>query len=417
MTKRPYEIACSKLSEIASDADIPLSHRAIALKEHCPLDAAYAALFSSGDASTLIVGASECSYYTRMGTPNNFEEGVLHWTYTLEEADIVFGCEKGLTEAIVKMHGRGIRRLAVLATCVPNVIADDIEAVVRKMREDLDMSILYVSLPHFMTKSPSAGLVEYYKATTTLMEPAAHKHDVINVLGTVSGDEFSVVSNLLEQAGFKVNRLGADTRLMDFVNAPEAKLNLLYSMSMLQMAEAMRERFDIDFIDFTRASRCEDLDTPYQKLARLTGAPLSKALQPFREKLQANMNAFKHLEREKTYIFLEKEDDTLAHVVMLSTLGFIPKLLHVEVYRDRDGATRKVLLDSGIDPDVCYDVGGDPEHLVDLYDVDMVIGGDASETLKRPQVRYPQERFVGYEKQTKRLEAIRETLEGETDGT
>lgn len=80
--------------------------------------------------STLIIGTSECGYYSRsVPLSSPYGDEAFHWNYVLDSKEVVFGFRKGLMKAIAEMDKAGARLILLLATCVPELIGEDIESI------------------------------------------------------------------------------------------------------------------------------------------------------------------------------------------------------------------------------------------------------------------------------------------------
>lgn len=117
----------------------------------CAMTGAAACLAGFEGMSVVIHGSSGCYYY-----PATLLHAPLHGTFILEH-EVIFGSEERLLEVVGGLSGKG-KKIAVITTCVPAVLGEDI----RSMLENYD--VILVDSPGF------AGDVEtgYQKALAAL---------------------------------------------------------------------------------------------------------------------------------------------------------------------------------------------------------------------------------------------------------
>ena len=133
-----------------------------------------AACLAGFDGITVVIhGSSGCYYY-----PTTLLHAPLEGTF-LMESEVIFGSEDRLREVIDGLSGKG-NRIAVVNTCVPAVLGEDI----RSMLASCDVTI--VDSPGF------AGDVEagYAKALAALSPLVSEESPGINIDGTCIFDPF-----------------------------------------------------------------------------------------------------------------------------------------------------------------------------------------------------------------------------------
>jgi len=140
----------------------------------CAMTGAAACLAGFEGVAVVIHGSSGCYYY-----PTTLLHAPLHGTFILEN-DVIFGSEDRLLEVIGGLSGTG-KRIAVITTCVPAILGEDI----RSMLEG--HNVILVDSPGF------SGDVEtgYSKALAMLeprLDPGAGG---VNIDGACLFDPFS----------------------------------------------------------------------------------------------------------------------------------------------------------------------------------------------------------------------------------
>jgi nitrogenase molybdenum-iron protein alpha/beta subunit len=146
----------------------------------CAMTGAVACLAGFSDLGVIVHGSSGCYYYTETLVPVP-----IHSTFLVEE-EIIFGAEKRLVEVVGDLAAL-YRKLAIVNTCVPSVIGEDIQLFL----EEYDVMI--VDAPGF------SGYLEegWRRAIDTLAPQVDEQQTGINIDGLFSADPFSI-GNMME---------------------------------------------------------------------------------------------------------------------------------------------------------------------------------------------------------------------------
>jgi nitrogenase molybdenum-iron protein alpha/beta subunit len=123
--------------------------------------------------SVIIHGSSGCYYY-----PTTLLRAPLHGTFILEN-EVIFGSEDRLREVIGQLAGSG-NRIAVITTCVPAILGEDIQALLA------EHDALFVDSPGFAGDA-EAG---YRKALQLLLPQAGGTAEGVNIDGICLLDPF-----------------------------------------------------------------------------------------------------------------------------------------------------------------------------------------------------------------------------------
>jgi nitrogenase molybdenum-iron protein alpha/beta subunit len=139
----------------------------------CAMTGAAACLAGFGDMSVVIHGSSGCYYY-----PTTLLHAPLHGTFILEK-EVIFGSEDRLREVIGGLSGTG-NRIAVITTCVPAILGEDIQSMLA------EHDVLLVDSPGF------SGDVEtgYKKALSLLAPQTDTATEGVNIDGVCLLDPF-----------------------------------------------------------------------------------------------------------------------------------------------------------------------------------------------------------------------------------
>jgi len=139
----------------------------------CAMTGAAAGLAGFEGMTVVIHGSSGCYYY-----PTTLLHAPLHGTFILEN-EVIFGSEDRLREVIGELTGTG-NRIAVITTCVPAILGEDIQSQLA------EHDVLLVDSPGF------SGDVEagYTKAISLLAPQTDAATDGVNIDGVCLIDPF-----------------------------------------------------------------------------------------------------------------------------------------------------------------------------------------------------------------------------------
>ena len=140
----------------------------------CAMTGAAACLAGFEGMTVVIHGSSGCYYY-----PTTLLRAPLHGTFILEH-EIIFGSEDRLNEVIGGLSGKG-KRIAVITTCVPAILGEDIRSMLEKH------DVILVDSPGF-----SGDVEAGYKNALSILAPRVDP-DVrgVNIDGACLFDPFS----------------------------------------------------------------------------------------------------------------------------------------------------------------------------------------------------------------------------------
>ncbi|AGW13130.1 nitrogenase molybdenum-iron protein alpha chain [Megalodesulfovibrio gigas] len=179
----------------------------------------------------------------------------------MNENDIVFGGEKKLKAAIREAYALfKPKAMAIFATCPVGLIGDDVNAVARDMKQELndqgiDINIFAFSCEGYKGVSQSAG---HHIANNQIFTHVVGTSDTvvegkyrINMLGeyNIGGDAF-VIEDLMHRCGITINAtFSGNSTYDDFARAHTADLNcIMCHRSINYVAEMMEIKYGIPWI-------------------------------------------------------------------------------------------------------------------------------------------------------------------------
>lgn len=167
----------------------------------CAMTGAAACLAGFEGITVVIHGSSGCYYY-----PTTLLHAPLHGTFILEH-EIIFGSEDRLNEVIGGLSGQG-KRIAVITTCVPAILGEDIQSMLEKH------DVILVDSPGF-----SGDVEAGYKNALSLLEPRVDPDVMgVNIDGICLFDPFQTgniqeIRRLLDMAGIPSGTVFSHDRL------------------------------------------------------------------------------------------------------------------------------------------------------------------------------------------------------------
>ncbi|WP_454054955.1 nitrogenase component 1 [Clostridium sp. Marseille-Q7071] len=394
------------LSSVKTNAGVKFLTPAAFPGNHCPMHTALALSAQVKGMSTLVVGTPECGTYSRniISRIKN-EEGELHWTYILDSTEVVFGCRKGLIKAIKEMDKSGAKAIMIILTCVPEVIGEDIEAIVHELQPQVSAQLTFVLMAHFKCNSYPSGYWKTLVAFESLMKRGKTRADTINILGRSPREKHVPMPELLtalEKRGFYLRMLAPKSDVEDFIVSPDAALNLVLSPFMNPLAEMMWEKFQVPFISLHEIYDVSEIDNIYEAVAKALKIKFNHEFDESREKAITLQNQAKDVLKEKNYILTHiGAMMPLPLVLYLTKFEMNPILLHMDEFYPDDRKWAKAIKKQGYDPMICHMVNNNADiALLERIKTEFSLGQLLKDSVSVPCVPYLEDLYgqMGYER-------------------
>ncbi len=334
---------------------------------HCPLHMASAMVKRIGGLSSLVVGTQECATYHNQPTGDPYgRNGGIHWSYVLDANEVVFGCREGLIDALTEMDQAGAEIILVLVTCIPELIGEDMQGVIYEIQPKLKARLNFVPLAHFRCNGYAAGYYRTLAAITEFMEPQTKLQSSVNVIGHMHrGVLTSPLASFLQSKGISIRILGEQGQYVrDFLQAPDAALNILLSPDGGSFARQMEKQFGIPYVSLHDMYKMEDIDDAFSKITDHLGLSYAE-LQLLYEAERNALIELHLIAKERLsgirYLSLDSSYDPIPLSVYLSTFNMTPLLLHVEEFYEEDKQWSSQLRALGHDPWIGYSVNAASE--------------------------------------------------------
>lgn len=372
-----------RLSSVRSSKDIQFSSYAIKNGNHCPLDEVLELSYDVKNLSTLIVGMTECAFYSKMIFTKSYgRDGQLHWTYSLEESDIIFGFKKSLKNALNKMVNEGAKTILLCVTCIPQLISDDVQMDLDEIRETINADIIYLPLAHYMCNGSSIGVSSFFEGFVEIMREKKQEEQV-NFLCYSQSNYINYFSRIINEKNYNVNLISANSKIEDYKKAPKAKINIVFSAAMIKLAEKMKSEFNIPYITLFDVYSPEQIEKSNKLISEMLNIDIKFFLDEKKQEVIDLQDKAQKILKEKSFILTQSYVHTLSLVEYLSCLGAEPLLLNIEEFSKEELKYSKNIKNNGFDPYVCSIINGDINFMEGLELSPQFIVGEYIEGLKQ----------------------------------
>lgn len=209
------------------------------------------------------IGCGQYSWWSRRNYYNGQTGidtfGTMQITSDFQERDIVFGGDKKLVEICreIKELFPLAKGISIQSECPIGLIGDDIEAVARKMTEELGIPVVPVRCEGFRGVSQSLG---HHIANDSIRDHVLGKGEMerstpydVNLIGdyNIGGDAWAS-RKILEEMGLRViAQWSGDASINELGIAVKAKLNLIHCYrSMNYICRHMEETYGIPWVEY-----------------------------------------------------------------------------------------------------------------------------------------------------------------------
>lgn len=366
------------LSKATVRINIPLSGIPGEPGRHCPMHTALALAKQLGDISTLVVGTAECGYYSRyVMTEPRGKNGELHYVYELDANEVVFGCRKGLMDAIGEMDREGAKLILLILTCVPALIGEDMKAVIDELDGKVRAKLFFIDGAHFKYNGYLTGFLdtycqlgEVYNETESQefmlntwpaqkvcetdsvrgdQEPIHTEIRQVNFLGSLRGLEALALKNFLTETGYGFLEMNSKDITGKLAKLWEGSLSVLQDPYQGMLAKTLKK----PAISLCRSFLADDIREDYRILKK-TLIPEGNREEEFQLSSYKELKEREEKARRKIkgipFIITVQELLALPIAAYLAALGMEPKLLGVESFLEEDVLYRDSILNAGYNP-------------------------------------------------------------------
>lgn len=416
MIKEEYKFL-NHLSEINNNTGIKFLHRAACPGSHCPMHMALAAIRGMSGVSSLVVGMPECGYYSRFvaATPYG-KNGELHYVYELDSNEVVFGCRKGVKNALLQMDREGAKIIVIIVTCVPALIGEDMKSVIEELETEMKARAVFIDGAHFKRNGYQSGLLDTLEQLVKLAKTDTDsiKENKINILGFARGREYDHLKEIVAGDGFTIEEFPQNIGIEHLNNLAKGQLNIVMNTRMLKSAKMLKKNHQVPYVSMADRYTAEDIAKGYEEIFRHLQIKNVESIVKGRVILEGFIKNAKRL-KNLAFIGTYPEMDTLPVTLLLCSIGMIPGLLHVEEYDENSNYFKMAINELGQDPYITYIT--DTTRVVEVFTEDSEYlslgncqGLEADRIIENDTLRRTSS-LVGYERSTELLSIIMEKLD------
>lgn len=416
--EQPMLETLNRLSDVKSDKDIKSCSHAIYPGSHCPLFGATMIASHMEGLAVLVIGTEECTYYNKDFSilRNGGIKKDRTYSYVMEENEVVFGCAKGVKQAIREVDRTNPDGILVITTCIPELIGEDIVGICRDVQSEVKAVLMPVQTEHFNQTSHMSGIMRTLEAFGGIMREQEKKEKTVNILGWRGKSlDRTELFTWLKENGVSVHiSLPSKGSVKDVVTAPAAALNIVMDFTALKLAIRMEEEFGVPYVCFDRPLLFEEITASYEKIAEVLQIPFGEDLKKKKEEAFRRVEELKELLKGKSFAYGNTLFNVFRYTRFLCDAGMEPKLLSVrELYEGDDVQIQKILA-YGYDPYVAKMANIGPlEGAYQTLKPDFYIGHEDPARLRKHGVLLnsaPGVNGIGYELPVQVLESYTETL-------
>lgn len=373
----------NRLEDIKCDKDIKGLSYAIFPGTHCPLFGATLTASYIKDMVLVVVGTSECTYYTKNFAYHRQKGKDKVYSIVLKEKEVVFGAQKLVKDSINKIiEIENPDALMIVTTCVPELIGEDYTF----LESDLDKNIpiFVVNTEHYKCNSHIKGMESSLKCLISIMEKQETNNGV-NILGHRQENVLDTeLLKLLIKNNIKINSvIPSKCSIDDIKKASKSKLNIVTDMIALPLANEMKDKLGIDYIYFDKHFEKEIIYNKYKQIEKILNINLLESLDNKIKLYDELFNECKNLYKGKKLIYGNTPMMALELSHFLSELGIEPVFIQLRELYEQDIKYQEKLLNKGYNPYVSRIANIAPlRELYDKIGADIYIGHESPIILK-----------------------------------
>lgn len=340
----------NRLEDIKDDSDIKGLSHAIFPGTHCPLFGVALTASYIKDMAMLVVGTSECTYYTKVFSHNRQKGSDMVYSLVMKEKEVIFGAYEKVKEAIkyiIDMENPS--GIMVVTTCVPELIGEDYSSLGQD--DDFRVPVFIVKTEHYKCNSHIPGMTRAICSLSKVMEEVKVLEGV-NILGhRQSGIYNTELINILKNKDININAVIPSKCDMETIKrAPKAKLNIVTDMVALELARDMEEKFNTPYIFFDKNMNKEIINNNYRKISELLEIDLNYHVEELEKEYDKYFYEVQKVLKGKTFIYGNTPMMPCETSEFLMELGMRPKLIQLRELYDVDLVWKKKILDRSANP-------------------------------------------------------------------
>jgi len=342
----------NRLQAIEVDQDIKSLSHAVFPGTHCPLFGVALSASYIKNLVVVVVGTSECTYYTKNFAYHRQKGRDRVYSLVLEDQHVILGAVEQVEAAILEIiEIEQPEALMLVSTCVPEVIGEDYAGALHSLKAKVKTPLLLVQTEHFKSNSHIPGMQQAMKSLVDVMV-ASQQNQSVNILGHRQGDAHQTeLVKLLSKHQVAIKTIIPSMCSIDELKtATSASLNIVTDMIALDLAQEMQKRFAIDYLSFDKQLKQATIAENYQLLQQKLGidlqADLAAPIAEYQKLYALCQQQFKGMK----LIYGNTPMMAFETVDFLSDLGMIPEFIQVRQLYEQDQPYKANLLAKGFNP-------------------------------------------------------------------
>ena len=375
----------NKLEDINEDKDIRGLSHAIFPGTHCPLFGVALTASYIENMVMLVVGTSECTYYTKIFAMHRQEGNDKVYSLVLKDKEVVFGAENQVKEAIKYIaDNHKPSGIMIVTTCVPELIGEDYKGIEMELEEEINLPIFVVNTEHYKCNSHIPGMKRAIQSLVKLMKKQ-HNLCGVNILGhREKGVDNTELVRILNKNNIQVNMIvPSKCTIEELECAPSAKVNIVTDMIALDLAKSMEKKFGTPYILFDKHMNLNEIRENYNELSEIFNIDFNGQLKEEMDNYNKLFLETKYLLKEKRFIYGNTPMMAFETAEFLCELGLKPELIQVRELYDEDIKWKESISNMGYNPYVTRIANIAPlRALYDSMNVQLYIGHENPILLK-----------------------------------
>lgn len=342
-----------RLSNIVEDKDIKTLSKAQFPGPHCPLFGAVMTASYIEDLTLLIIGTEECTYYGKDFAMIRQNGKDCVYSAVLEQHDITFGCEEDLKEIIREIDRKEKpKALMIITTCVVELIGEDVESILRSLKEEVETKLLIVKTEHFKCNSHIDGVKKALEQLASLMVPMEKKEKTVNILGfKYLGIEKTELYGALTRAGVEISMtIPTKVNIESIQKAAASSLNIVVEPTAIGLAEEMKNQLDIPYVVFPMALDLDKIKDAYGRIGNILDIDFDYLVKEKYDKVNHELITAKKYLQDKTFIYGNTPFNCFEFCNFLVDLGMVPLVIQCRELMNEDRKVIDGLMDKGMNP-------------------------------------------------------------------
>ena len=385
----------------------------------CKLFGAIRAVLGIKNAIPIIHGPVGCSYHTQYLLSLRSARNIRILTTAMEQDDVVFGAEDKLETVIREADNKYHPSLiAILTSCASSIIGEDVERVVKTVKDDINSKIIVVNAGGF-EGNQTDGYKDFLLAIIDLMEYPTSSEPSLNLVAQFrGGPDLKILKNYFNKLEIPVNCvLTSGATLKQVNNASNVSLNVsMCEASGLVPCQIMEKKFQIPYLNPNLPIGINDTSNFFRSICKFFC--IEYGIAHLEEKYRKIIASYYPFLAGKRVAIVAGSTRAIPLTEFVSELGMEPVLVCLDLLGQHSNRKiREVVENNHIEPVILKEADyHDINNQMAIVKPELILGGmhefNLSRELEVPllDVMHGQELTIGFEGAAKLAENIKKIL-------